>query len=549
MTLFRMALVVALFLHMAPIPQQPPVPTIKIDTKLTVVNVTVTDKYGQPVRGLKQSDFVIKEDGEPQPIRNFDDYSPSHPPAASAAPQLPPGIYSNQPGPAATGDMNIILFSQLEPADDLKYARSEAEKYIKTMPEGTRITIMVLQDGLRVLQNITTDRNLLLGAIDTLQHHEVGGAFDSVRGKAMACFAANQRNRLALNALDQIAASVSAIKGKKNLIWFTRGIPLLTNYIWYRISCLDDDTKQLHQSYSMLAAAQVAIYPIDPHGLEGHPLDGGISAGSLGADFADRQLDQESMRDFAEATGGKAFFNRNDLDGEMRQAIDAGSDYYSIGYTPPLKGYDGKYHSISVTVDQPGLQLSYRKGYTSLDLTNLEKAIADAASSRKPEPDSASPLPPAVSAFRADMGHGTPPATQLLFLTRVVPTVTPAQAAPVPVQGNLNPKVKPQPLIRYDVVYSIPVGELTFSGGHAAAEFDIVAYGEDGTRLNYLSQTAQLTVKSETTAGQDGLLMPFQLDLPPGKLFLRIGVIDLSSGKYGTIEVPQAVDKPAKEKP
>lgn len=536
MPVLRFVLPAVLLLPTAPLPQQPPLPTIKVDTRLTVVNVTVTDKYGQPVHGLKQSDFIIKEDGKAQPIRNFDEFSANHPAATPAAPKLPSGIYSNQPEPASTGAVNILLFSQLESADDMMYARSQAENYIKTMPEGTRVTIMVLQDGVRVLQNITTDRNLLLGAVAALKHQGVGGAFEAVRGLEMACSTLNQRSRLTLNALDEIAASVSAIKGKKNLIWFTHGIPWLTNYSWFKARCLDDDTEQLHQAYGMLAAAQVAIYTVDPVG-----LDATCPVGC----FEARQLYQESIRDFAEATGGKAYYNRNDLDAITGRAIDVGSDYYSIAYTPPLQGYDGKYHSISIAVDQPGVQLSYRKGYTSLDLANLHRAIAESANSRKPKSDdTSSQLPPVIAAFRSDMGHGTPPGTQLLFLARVVPTTTPTQAAPAPVQGNLSPKVKPNPLIRYDMVYSIPASELTFSSGHAAVEFDIVAYGEDGARLNYVSKSAQLSVKPDAIARQDGLLVPFQLDLPPGKLFLRFGVLDVSSGKYGTLEIPIVVKKP-----
>ena len=149
------------------------------------------------------------------------------------------------------------------------------------------------------------------------------------------------------------------------------------------------------------------------------------------------------------------------------------------------------------------------------------------------------------------MGHGAPPGTQLLFATRVLPTATPAQAAAPPVKGNLNPKVKPNPLVRYDVVYSIAASQLTAADGpnntHTdAIEFDIVAYAEDGTQLNSLSKTAKFSIKPEDSARfqQEGFQIPFQLDLPPGKLFLRIGALELPSGKYGTLEVPQTVARP-----
>ncbi len=547
----RSLLPLSLLLLLLPTPpQQDATTTLRVDTKLTVVNVTVTDKYGNPVHGLKPSDFVIKEDGKAQPIRNFDEFSAAHPLVTPAGPKLPPGIYTNQPGAISTGSINILLFSQLERAEQMIYARSEAENYLKTMPEGTRVTILVLGNGgVRVVQNITADRDILLGAIHSLKYEQIGGtSFATAHSLGMACEVANERSRVTLDALNQIAASVSANKGKKNLIWFTHGIPWLTNYPYFsgylKVTCLDNDTDKLHQAYSMLAAAQVAIYTVDPIG-----LDVGSIGNPAGA-FVDRQINQESIRDFAEATGGVAYYNRNDLDAATRQAISVGSDYYSIAYTPPLQGYDGKYHSISVKVNQPNLQLSYRKGYTSLDLANLNNAIAESANSGKSDntrsTSASAQLPPAIAAFRADMGHGTPAGTQFLFATRVAPTVTPAQAAPAPVEGNLSPKVKPNPLIRYDVVYSIPASELTVSGGHAAVEFDIVAYGEDGTRLNYVSQTAQLSIKPEAVARQDGLLMPFQLDLPPGKLFLRIGALDVPSGKYGTLEVPQTIAKPAK---
>src|ERR1700677_1766468 len=41
--------------------------TLKVNARLTLVDVTVTDAKGKPVHGLTQADFTVKEDGKPQP--------------------------------------------------------------------------------------------------------------------------------------------------------------------------------------------------------------------------------------------------------------------------------------------------------------------------------------------------------------------------------------------------------------------------------------------------------------------------------------------------
>ena len=292
MTTLRLALASVLFLPITPPqPQTAPAPTIQVNTRLTVVDVTVTDKYGHPVHGLKASDFTIKEDGKPQPFRNFDEYGAA-PPTIPMTPGLPPGIYTNIPtGPPANGAVNILLFNQLGSGQDMMYAQSQALNYLKTMPQNTRVAILVLENGVRIVQNITTDRDILVAAVHGISYHPVGGAtFAGVSSFAVACSVANQQSRLTLDALRQIAASFAAIHGRKNLIWFTHGIPWLTNISYYRsylrIDCLDDDTQQLQAAYGMLSASQVTISTVDPRGLYGTT-----------ADFIERQLNQESIRD------------------------------------------------------------------------------------------------------------------------------------------------------------------------------------------------------------------------------------------------------------
>ncbi|MBI4473680.1 MAG: VWA domain-containing protein [Acidobacteria bacterium] len=50
---------------------QEPIYTVKVDVPLVSIDVSVTDASGNPVSDLSQSDFVVLEDGVPQPIRHF----------------------------------------------------------------------------------------------------------------------------------------------------------------------------------------------------------------------------------------------------------------------------------------------------------------------------------------------------------------------------------------------------------------------------------------------------------------------------------------------
>ena len=48
-----------------------------MNTQAVAVDVVVTDAKGRPVKGLKQEDFQLSEDGSGQKIRSFHEYSRS----------------------------------------------------------------------------------------------------------------------------------------------------------------------------------------------------------------------------------------------------------------------------------------------------------------------------------------------------------------------------------------------------------------------------------------------------------------------------------------
>ncbi|HEY7516182.1 MAG TPA: hypothetical protein VIC87_16955, partial [Vicinamibacteria bacterium] len=53
-------------------PPRAPDLVIPVSTELVRIDVVVTDKGGKPRTGLAERDFVVLEDGQPQPIVQFD---------------------------------------------------------------------------------------------------------------------------------------------------------------------------------------------------------------------------------------------------------------------------------------------------------------------------------------------------------------------------------------------------------------------------------------------------------------------------------------------
>ena len=152
--------------------------------------------------------------------------------------------------------------------------------------------------------------------------------------------------------------------------------------------------------------------------------------------------------------------------------------------------------------------------------------------------------------MQASMERGAPPSTQLLFDVRVQPSTEPKKPTDPPVMGSLDPKVKKVPLTRYSFLYLLPMSQIGFAEGaggthNGSLEFDVVAFDADGKQLTMLSQTMKLPLTADEY--QQFIQAPFQfsqqLDLPPGQFSLRIGILDGTSNKVGTLEIPLTVPK------
>ena len=193
-----------------------------------------------------------------------------------------------------------------------------------------------------------------------------------------------------------IAAYVSGIKGKKNLLWFAPSTPVLLvrdgGYSW-GVS----DMAYVHRvmdTYERFVEEQIAVCPVGISGVT-------ENRGSQKRRTLRRALPpRQKMEAVAEATGGEAFYNTNDLKATIAKAIDDGSHYYSLSYIPPREKDDGHYHTIKIAVARPGLHLVYRKGYNAENPTPITPASK-------------------LQMTQASMGLGALPSTELVFNVQV----------------------------------------------------------------------------------------------------------------------------------
>lgn len=561
-------------------------PTLRVNSREIVVDVTVTDDKGRPIHDLKQSDFTVKEDGKPQPLRSFVEVRSDVAPPQRPVPHLPPNIYTNlQPVPT-TSAVNILLLDRLNtlPADQVAM-RQESIKFLKSMPRGTRVAVLALNGSLRILQGFTSDPALLAAVVDSRKNRALPSPFidndssaieqdqidaQSDLGNDDLAAALQQitneqeveqqdiRNRMTLEALDQVAAYVAGIKGRKNLIWFTDGMPLNlfpTGGV-NDLQAMTDYTKEVRKTTDLLTSAEVAVYPVDARKLfnaTANEADQHLEriTKNTGAVVATRQMtaqqkkgsEQLGMEAVAEATGGLAFYNTNDLKSAVAKAIDNGANYYTVSYTPPDSRFDGRYHAISIEVNAPGAHLGYRRGYNADDLAH--NSISSELSFAAATPG------PYLSNMAASMARGVPASSQVLFSVGVAPSPDPVQAADSAVAGDLDPKLSGKPLVRYQVQFSLPSRQITFAENadgtrRCSLEFDLAAYDVFGKRISSLSQTVSprpLTAQQYQQMLRTPMRYIQQLDLPPGEIFLRVGVLDAVSDHVGTLEIPLVVSK------
>lgn len=563
--------------------------TLRVVTREVLVDVVVTDKKANPIPDLKPEDFQIFEDGRPQTISHFEEHKGASP-TQFKLPPMPPNVYTNFPVTQSVDSIDVILLDALNtPLADQSYVHAQMLKYLQTIPANTRVAIFTLASRLRMLQGITTDSSQMLAAIHNVKASPQASALlpskvesdayqsrvDFLRSESMAPppapnqipaqyntpdpisatqqflsdsarFLADVRITITLDALQQLGRYLYGIPGRKNVIWFSGSFPAAfvpNNDLPDPFSGAHEFHDEIRKTADLLAAAQVALYPIAAEGLVSDTMfqtDGreiGTRRISVAAQDAMQQsrtaaLDlssgHDAMEQLAKDTGGQAFYNTNSLADALNRVVNSGSRYYSLAYSPTNPNMDGKYRHIQVNLTKVRGALAYRRGYYADDIS---RALAPG------QQQISDPLLPL-------MGRNLPDYNQILYKVLIQPSnPQPPRDAP---RAGTSTEIK-GPFTRYAIDFAVTPSDLKLDQSsdavrHGNIEVMLVAYDSEGKPLNLVVSRNEIRIPAQDYPKvlKGGLQIRKEIDIPAGEAFLRTGIYDLKSDNAGTLGVSLA---------
>jgi VWFA-related protein len=486
--------------------------TFRADTHIVLTDVTVTDAKGNPVHGLPQSAFHIFDNKKPQEIASFEEHATipadmSGPAIASAS-----GVYSNDYLLHLPPVLNIVLIdiARLDMADEM-YLNYELTKFLNERPDGQPLAIYLRAgSGCFLVQNFTSDRKLLLDAL-----HKAIPRFPPQDSEYLSDF----------DTLQQMALALSQLPGRKNLLWFSGGsfVPTLMPDAVY----LQNDAAW-RTLYDELDQERIAIYPIDARGLMV------ILRPNVLMVLATQHI---IMNEQAQATGGQAFYDNNGLKEETEHLLDTDVSFYTLTYSPKNLRFDNKWHKIRVTVDG-SYHLSYRSGY-----------FADGSMRDKEEPPKARTRLLADGGKLEEIEQKDKP---IIFRAKVLPSSDPSVANWEKPSGSLAPPPAKKGSVPFSVRYTVPLNALTVrevEGKHQVVfAVAAIALNRDGSAVRHDAQQVTMVLKEDVFRRDPDLIVTLdqKVNLTKDDQFLNLGVLDTVSGRFGSIEVPLDVHKPAK---
>lgn len=332
---------------------------IKVDTQLVDVPVAVLTPGGEPVRGLKASNFIVYEDGKRQEIADF---------SSTAEPF----------------EVALLLDTSGSTRNDLQLIKRAALEFIRSLRPGDRVAVISYATerdatsayaASEVLVPLTSDRKKLEAAVDRVRTSNGTPYFDSleqIAGKVFRDKPTDEfRGRRALVALTDGVDSTSAgdFESASEMI---RQIGLITFFIkvdtreFFESNLLGDCEMAIRFSAAQLRRYYRSIKP-------GPRMERVTDFCQLG-DFERLavskrlyELADGEMDDLAKASGGRVFpiGDLSDARSAFRSVADEIGTKYTLAYYPLNEKKDGSFRRIKVEMAgvPKGTVVRAREGY------------------------------------------------------------------------------------------------------------------------------------------------------------------------------------------
>ena len=400
--------------------------TFRVPVDVVVVNVSATDKKGNPILDLTKDDFTIYEDGKEQPIHTFtlESYQATQETEVeakrpAAKPMEATEVSYTKPRMITLAVDDITASSHeyynwmieavkkfiqhdMGPADqvaliacsgrvqylfsnDKQLLLDEANLLFQNLNRSTagRSNCPVLTDlqAARIGQDINDGLSLDIAIAETLgclnlpipttteeQESQQQQAEMTAKSAARMQFQETRyRDFTLIRTLRQYIRSLRHFDAIKSVILFSDGF--LTTDLIYEMQDLIDQALR----------SGVVVNTVDIRGLYTTSIQASDSLiGAARSDvltllqtkkpmmLSDDKLSQEeALSAISHDTGGFFYHNSNDLYAGLQKISQRQMFYYILSYASPYVKNDGRHHKIKVAVSRPELELSYRNGYYS----------------------------------------------------------------------------------------------------------------------------------------------------------------------------------------
>lgn len=309
---------------------------IKIETNLVTFPVSVLDRDGRFITGLKKEDFEVFENGKLQPIDTL------------ASVEMP---------------FTVLLLIDVSPstAFQIEDIHSAAIAFVDQLRHDDKVAVIAFDERVRVLSEPTNNRAVLRRAIEQAQFGEGTSLYEAV---------------------DQVISSeLRRIEGRKAVVLFTDGVDTTSRRANYQSTVrAAEEVDALFYPIRYDTSNEMGVgntpFPRRRQGGSGDILAdilGGIlggsgnirigGGGSSGSSRAEYEKGKQYLEELARNSGGRKFEANNDLTAAFNGIAEELRRHYSIGYYPEIAGQKGERRQIRVRVKRPGLVVRAKNSY------------------------------------------------------------------------------------------------------------------------------------------------------------------------------------------